>query len=96
VREELGLEIEVVLSGLLVTTPHRYGDEGDWLISFGFEARAPTGEPKPADDVEAVHWVSLGELDNLEWAWPEHNKVLVERALAGVSRPGFPGARDSG
>ena len=81
VREELGVEIDVHESDYVQTAVNRYGDDGDWLISMGFAARLVAGEPRPADDVEAVRWVTAAEADGLDWAWP-HDRELVLQAIA--------------
>jgi ADP-ribose pyrophosphatase YjhB (NUDIX family) len=81
VAEELGVEIEVSYHDLVQAVPHAYGPDGDWVLSLGFKARLVSGEPEPADDVAAVHWVTLSELEDLDWAW-EHDRELVRKALA--------------
>jgi ADP-ribose pyrophosphatase YjhB (NUDIX family) len=80
VREELGVEIDVAEEDYVQTAVHRYGEDGDWLVSMGFRARLAAGDPEPRDDVEAVHWVTLEDLEGLEWAWP-HDLDLVRKAL---------------
>ena len=81
VDEELSMTIEVDISDLVQAVPHRYGDDGDWTLALGFIARAPKGEPKPADDVEEVRWVTLDDLDGIDFAW-EHDRALVRKALS--------------
>lgn len=80
VREELGVEIDVAEEDYVQTAVNRYGEDGDWLISMGFRARLVGGEPRPNDDVEAVHWVTLNQIEGLDWAWP-HDLELVRKAL---------------
>jgi NADH pyrophosphatase NudC (nudix superfamily) len=80
VREELGIEIDVTIADLVQMVPHPYGEGGDYVLAMGFNARHASGEPRPADDVEEMRWVSLDELDELPFAW-EHDKLLVRRAL---------------
>ena len=80
IREELGIEIEVGMEDLRQVTPHTYGDEGDYTLALGFLARISSGEPKAADDVAEIRWVSLDEIDDVAFAW-EHDKALVRRAL---------------
>jgi ADP-ribose pyrophosphatase YjhB (NUDIX family) len=80
VREELGTEIEVSMEDCLQAEPHRYGDDGDWTIAFGFHARLTSGEPRAADDVADLLWVSEGELDDIDFAWP-HDRDLARKAL---------------
>jgi ADP-ribose pyrophosphatase YjhB (NUDIX family) len=80
VREELGVEIEVTDADYVQTVAHRYEDDGEWLISMGFKARLVSGEPSPSDDVAAVKWVALEDLDDLEFAWP-HDLRLVRKVL---------------
>ena len=80
VREELGWNIEVDDRDYLQAVPHTYGSEDEWVLALGFSARAPDGEPAPADDVAEVRWVSESELDGLDFAWP-HDRDLIRKAL---------------
>ena len=81
VREELGVEIDVGPEDYVQAVAHRYGEEGDWLVSLGFVARLASGEIRPGDDVADVMWVRPEEIEGLPWAW-EHDRALVEQALA--------------
>lgn len=78
--EELGVEIEVGFEDFLQAIPHRYGSEGDWVLSLGFAARIKDGSPRPADDVAELRWVTLEQLDEVEFAWP-HDRDLARAAL---------------
>lgn len=80
IREELSMEIDVGMEDLIQAVPHRYGDDGDWVLALGFIARDAKGDPKPADDVAEVRWVALDELDAIDFAW-DHDKELVKKAL---------------
>ena len=80
IKEELGVEIELGFDDFVHAAPHEYGPEGDYNLALAFFARIASGEPKAADDVAEIRWVSLDELDDIEWAW-EHDQVLVRRAL---------------
>jgi ADP-ribose pyrophosphatase YjhB (NUDIX family) len=83
VREELAVEVDVSHEDYIQAVPHRYGADGDWLLSLGYAGRLVSGEPSPSDDVASVAWVGVGDLEGLEgldWAW-EHDLVLVRRAL---------------
>ena len=66
-REELGVEIEVVRDPILLA-PHTYGAEGDYVLAIGFRVRITAGEVRPTDDVAEVKWVSVEELDSLDFA----------------------------
>lgn len=79
VMEELGVEAEVVGDSVLQAT-HAYGEDGDWVLAIGFRVRITGGEIRPADDVAGVRWVSLGEIDDLDFAWM-HDRELVRAAL---------------
>lgn len=81
VREELGIDIDTSMEGCIQAVPHRYGPDGDWLLSLGFVA-TPVGEAElhPADDVAEARWVGLEELDGLDFAW-EHDRDLARKAL---------------
>jgi ADP-ribose pyrophosphatase YjhB (NUDIX family) len=80
VREELGVEIEVNSHDFIQGAPHRYGDDGDPILAFGFRARLAGGEPRPSDDVEDIMWVRSEDLGDLDFAW-EHDRELVRKAL---------------
>jgi ADP-ribose pyrophosphatase YjhB (NUDIX family) len=80
VAEELGLEIEVETSDLVLFGPHVYGDSDTWNLSLCFRARVVAGEPTPADDVSEVRWVTREELDDVELAWP-HDRAAIEAVL---------------
>lgn len=84
VKEELGVEIEVRDEDYLQAVPHTYGDEEDWVLSLGFGARLVSGEITPADDVAEARWVTYGEIDDLDWAWP-HDRDLAQAALKRLS-----------
>jgi hypothetical protein len=60
--------------------PHEYAGEADWVLSIGFKARMTSGEPTPGSDVENFRWVTLAELDTIDFAW-EHDRELVRKAL---------------
>ncbi len=79
-REELGIEIEASVEDCVSMTPHRYGDEDDFVLSLGFKARLIEGDPTPSDDVAKVLWVRESDLDELDFAWP-HDRELARKAL---------------
>ncbi|MDQ3879009.1 MAG: NUDIX domain-containing protein [Actinomycetota bacterium] len=85
VREELGIEVDADISDCVSAVAHTYGPEGDFVLALGFKARLVSGEPQPADDVAAIRWVSLEDLDDLDFAW-EHDRELVRRALNDEAR----------
>lgn len=80
VREELGVEIETDIEQCVSMVPHEYGEEGDIVLALGFKAKLVSGDPTPADDVAAFKWVTTGDLDGLDFAWP-HDRELIRRAL---------------
>ena len=79
VREELGVEVQVDENPVLLAT-HTYGPEGNWVLAIGLRARIVEGEPRPADDVAEVRWISIGEVDGTDFAW-EHDREFVRSAL---------------
>jgi ADP-ribose pyrophosphatase YjhB (NUDIX family) len=81
VKEELGIEIDVSFDDFIQAVPHRYGDEGDWTLAIGFLGRIMSGDPSPSDDVAAILWVGVDELDDVDWAWV-HDKELVRKVLS--------------
>jgi ADP-ribose pyrophosphatase YjhB (NUDIX family) len=85
VREELGIEIESNIDQCISMATHTYGPEGDFVLALGFAARLVSGDPAPADDVAAFKWVTIEELDGLDFAWP-HDRELIRRALDDASR----------
>jgi len=78
--EELKIEVDVSMDDCLQMVPHEYAGTADWVLSIGFKAWLTKGEPKPASDVAAALWVTLEELDTVDFAW-EHDRELVRRAL---------------
>lgn len=81
VEEELSMKVEVTYDDLVQAVPHRYGEEGDWVLAMGFIARTSSGDPVPADDVAEVRWVTAEDVEEVDFAW-EHDKQLVKRALS--------------
>jgi ADP-ribose pyrophosphatase YjhB (NUDIX family) len=79
-REELQVEVDVNEDDLVQMHPHEYGEEGEWVLALGFVARLVSGEPTPGSDVHSAEWVSLGELESVEFAW-EHDRELVRKVL---------------
>ena len=95
VREELGVEVEVV-EGPVLLVPHAYGPDGAYVLAIGFRTRIIEGEPNPTDDVAEIRWISTEEIDETDFAW-EHDRGFVR---AGARRrvelyrpPSWPGAR---
>ncbi|HET7483150.1 MAG TPA: NUDIX domain-containing protein [Actinomycetota bacterium] len=87
VQEELGVEIDVTIDDCVSMVAHTYGDEGDYVLALGFLARLRSGEPTAADDVAALAWISLDDIDDVDFAW-EHDRELVRKALTAVERKG--------
>jgi 8-oxo-dGTP diphosphatase len=88
VKEELGVEIAAEVEDCLTMATHRYGQDGDWVLSLGFRVALVSGEPHATDDVAAIKWVTKDELEDLDFAWP-HDRELVRRALErGEKHPG--------
>lgn len=85
IREELGVEIDAGIDDCISAVAHTYGSEGDFVLALGFKARLVSGQPQPADDVAAIRWVSLEEVDDLDFAW-EHDRELIRRALNDEAR----------
>ncbi|CAA9455775.1 MAG: hypothetical protein AVDCRST_MAG14-1595 [uncultured Rubrobacteraceae bacterium] len=79
VREELGVEIEVVGAPILPET-HTYGPDGGYVLPVGFRASIVRGEPNPTDDVAEIMWLSANEVDAADFAW-EHDRRMVRAAL---------------
>jgi 8-oxo-dGTP diphosphatase len=59
-REETGLDLEP--GEFLGAIPDTYGSEGNATINFYWEGRLAPGEPRPADDVAELAWVSADAL----------------------------------
>jgi ADP-ribose pyrophosphatase YjhB (NUDIX family) len=79
VREELGVETKIMGVPILLAA-HRYGPDGEYVLAIGFRADIGRVEPSPTDDVAEVRWVSVEELDSLDFAW-EHDREMVRAAL---------------
>ena len=78
-QEELGVEVEVEERPMLLAV-HTYGEDGEYVLAIGFRVRIISGEPKPADDVAEIRWVTKDEIDALDFAW-EHDRRIARRAL---------------
>ncbi len=85
VKEELGVDIAVDVEDCISMVPHRYGEEGDFVLALGFVARVVAGEIAPNDDVADVRWATEVELDDLDFAWP-HDRELIRKALTREER----------
>lgn len=79
-KEELGIEVDVSIDDVVQMETHTYGEEGGYVLAIGFFARLASGEPSPSDDVADIKWVTLDELDEVDFAW-EHDRELVRKAL---------------
>ena len=78
-REELGVEVQVEGNPVMLAT-HTYGPDGIWVLAIGFRARIVEGEPRPADDVAEIRWVSAEKIDDIDFAW-EHDRRFVRAPL---------------
>lgn len=78
--EELGIEIEADVGDVVTMAPHPYGDDGDVVLALGFRVRWVSGEPRPADDVAGIRWLTAEELDAADFAWP-HDRELLRKGL---------------
>lgn len=79
VREELGVEIEVGESPILLA-PHTYGPDGTYVFATRFRTRIIECEPNPTDGVAETRWISMEEIDDTDFAW-EHDRGFVRAAL---------------
>jgi 8-oxo-dGTP diphosphatase len=79
VREELGVEIELVGNPILPEI-RSYGPDGAYVLPIGFRARIAEGEPNPTDDVSKISWISAEEVEDADFAW-EHDRGMVRAAL---------------
>lgn len=84
VKEELGIDVDATVEDCLSMAIHRYGPEGDFVLALGFRSTV-SGDPNLAgltgsDDVAEVRWVSVEELEDLDFAWP-HDRELLRKAL---------------
>lgn len=82
VKEEVGLDIDVGPQDFVQAVAHQYGPQGDWLLALGFKARWIAGEVRAGDDVAEARWIAVGDLDELDFAWP-HDRELVRKVLEG-------------
>lgn len=86
VMEELSIEIASSMDQVVQMIPHPYGEDGQWVLSIGFKATWVSGEPEPADDVAAIEWVGIEDLDGIDFAW-EHDRTLLRRTLEDEQEP---------
>ena len=85
-REETGLEIEPL--EFLGVWMDRYGGDStaEATLNLYWTARVVSGEPEPADDVDALQWFSADELPGPDGLAFE-NVPLVLSAWAGQQHP---------
>lgn len=81
VHEELQVDIDVSMDDCLQMIPHEYGEEGELVLAIGFKARLVSGDPTPGSDVADARWVTLDEVDSIDFAW-EHDRELVRKSLS--------------
>lgn len=86
-REELGVEVDVSIADCVNMAVHRYGANGDYVLALGFAGHLALGEPTADDDVDELRWVSLDEVDEIDFAW-EHDRDLVATVLARATEEG--------
>lgn len=81
VREETGLEIEIVgLIDVAELIPEAGGGtEGKHYVLVDYCARALPGEPAAATDASEARWFSLAEIDALP-LWSETRRIIHESA----------------
>ena len=84
VREELGVEIELVGNPILPEI-HTYGPDEAYVLPIGFRARIAEGEPNPTDDAAKISWFSAEEVEDADFAW-EHDRRMVRAASKTRSR----------
>ena len=87
IKEELGVEIDAGVEDCVSMMPHRYGEEGGFVLALGFRATLLSGEPRAEDDVADIKWVTSDELDDIDFAWP-HDRELIRKALEKGERHG--------
>jgi ADP-ribose pyrophosphatase YjhB (NUDIX family) len=82
VDEELGITIDVSFDDLVQAVPHLYGPPGEEIVvlALGFTPRWVAGEPRAADDVADIVWLTEDELEDADFAW-DHDRELVRKGL---------------
>jgi 8-oxo-dGTP diphosphatase len=88
VREETGLEIEIVEPlGFFLD---RYPEAGETTLNLYYVARVTAGHPTPGSDVAEIHWFHRGELPQWEEIAFPNNRAALAAWLGGerhVVRP---------
>lgn len=79
-NEELGVEIDSSVRDFVGISAAPYGDSGDFVVAIGFRAHVVSGEPQASDDVADFRWITVAEVDDVDFAW-EHDRELVRNAL---------------
>jgi len=80
-REELGVEIEV--GAMLGFVMDRYDHEEVATLNIPFLARIVSGTPTPADDVAAIRWMRIEEIDRGQLAF-RNNAIILFELYAGI------------
>ena len=76
IREELG--VEIAIEGLLGFVMDRYETDEVATLNIPFRARIVNGTPAPADDVAAIHWLRLADIDRSQLAFRNNETILFE------------------
>ena len=76
VREELGVEIEIVAP--LGFVMDRYDHEEVATLNIPFVGRIAGGTPSPADDVAEIRWMRIEDIDRAELAFRNNETILFE------------------
>lgn len=76
IKEELNVEIEI--DGLLGFVMDRYDTDEVATLNIPFLARIVDGTPTPADDVAAIKWLQLDQIDRTRLAFRNNETILFD------------------
>jgi len=76
IQEELGVEIEIV--SFLGFVMDSYDNEEIATLNMPFYGRITHGIPTANDDVEAIHWLRLDEIDRSALAFQNNKTILFD------------------
>ncbi len=74
IKEELGVEVELINDVGWVTD--RYGEGGEYVLIIGFIGRIVSGTLQAGDDAAAIEWIDPEKVDETRLAFTCNEKFL--------------------
>lgn len=78
IKEETSVDVDINKSDYLNYWDEPDRDPREHNISHAFKAKIISGEPKAADDAKSIVLVDPSEIDDLDFAFPDHKEMVLE------------------